>query len=129
MTYKEFNAQHLDELSQLGAKYAQGIRSASRKLLSEEVFHKDAIIYGTVLGSFMGGPIEKLYQLVDGRSESSNMTYHVDVVDATPTTGVLRVHLDNLVTGVSYIDLLSAVKIDGKWRIVCKVLQEYESKN
>lgn len=123
---KRVNVADHAELRALGDHYAQGIGGASRKILTE-VFHKDAIIYGDVSGNLMGGHIEKLYQSVEGHGPSPNMTYHVDIVEVLPTSAVLRVHLDNLVTGFGYTDHLSALKIDSKWQLVCKIFQEYKS--
>lgn len=127
MAHKEFNVHHLAKLKQLGVTYAKGIAAASRKDLSELVFHKSAIIFGTTRGTFQDGPISQLYDAIESHGASPDMTYHVDVVDATPATAVLRVHLDNQVTGNAYIDYLSAVKIDDNWQVVAKVFQEYKN--
>jgi hypothetical protein len=123
---KQVDVQQLAELRQIGDKYAQGIASSSRAILSQ-VFHKDAIIFGNAWGSLMGGHIEKLYDAVEGHGPSPNMTYHVDVLSVTPTSAVLRVHLDNLVTGYGYEDNLSLIKDEDKWSIVCKIFQEFKS--
>lgn len=124
---KHVNVEEIRVLKQIADKYALGLRTSSRQVLGE-IFHKDAIIYGEFVGARTDGPIENLYQAIEARGPTNNMTHEVDVVSLTPSSAVLRVHLANHAGDLAFEDNLSLIKKNGDWKIVCKIFEGFSTK-
>jgi hypothetical protein len=111
---------------QAAEKYVEGLRVGNSSL-SNEAFRPEATIYGIMNGSFWGGPISKLWDYMKQHGDSApEIQASCDVLRITPTTAVVVVDMENDVTGVDYTDILTLIKVDGKWLIGAKIFHAYE---
>lgn len=103
--------------------YIDGGRQGSSKIM-QQAFHPGANIYGFVNGQLVGGPIQKLYDLVDSRPPAGEIAYNIASLEAMEDVAMVRVDIDDW-AGAKYCDMFTLVKSDGKWQITSKVSHKY----
>jgi hypothetical protein len=87
-----------------------------------EAFHADARMFGSVSGTRYDGPIAELFALAESAPADTG-TYRSRVlsVQQTGDAAVAVVAEEGYWGSVSFIDYLLLARIDGVWKIVCKL--------
>lgn len=116
----EYNA-----VVKLATKYVDALRIGSVEML-EGIFHKDCVTYGTVNGQLMGGNGNPTTDFIANYGKSSEIVYHIDVLDITPTTAIVRIVMEKDAVGSDCNDYLSFIKLDKEWSVIAKVFHQFE---
>lgn len=85
-------------------------------------FHEAATIYSVVDGKSEGGPIQLLFDGVDG-APAPNLTGVIGPIDVNETTATARAVLSDW-GGADYTDQFTLLKTDGGWKILSKVFHD-----
>lgn len=96
-------------------QYIEGGRKGSGEIM-RQAFHQGANIYSAA----GGGPIQLLFDLVDGKPPAGEIAYSVTNVDVAENIATARVEIDNW-AGTKYTDMFTLLKTDDGWKIVSKV--------
>lgn len=99
--------------------YIDGAKSGSSAEM-KLAFHDQATIFGYVGPDLFAGPIQGLYDWHDGNGAASDAEIRVASVHITGTAANVRLEIDNW-TGHRFTDLFNMLKVDGQWKIMCKV--------
>ena len=99
--------------------YIDGARTGSSAEM-KLAFHDQATIFGYVGPDLFAGPIQGLYDWHDGNGAASAVEVRVASVDVAGTVASARLEIDNW-TGHRFTDLFNLLKVDGEWKIMCKV--------
>lgn len=92
----------------------------------EKAFHKDSIMWGYSGNDLLQGPATPVFaSFFESVGASPNVRSHLDILAIAPTAAVVRVDMENDAMGASFHDYLSLLKIDGEWKIICKIFQRY----
>jgi hypothetical protein len=87
-----------------------------------EAFHADARMFGSLAGTRYDVPIAELFALVESApTDTGNYRSRVLSVHQTGDAAVVVVAEDGCWGTVSFIDYLLLGRIDGTWKIVCKL--------
>jgi hypothetical protein len=103
--------------------YIDGGRQGSGEIM-KKAFHPGANVYGFVDGQLVGGPIQKLYDLVDSRPPTGDIPYKIVRLEAMEDVAMVRVDIDNW-NGAKYCDMFTLVKANGQWKITSKVSYKF----
>jgi len=105
-------------------QYIDGGVKGDSSLMSP-AFHEDATIYSVVDGKGEGGPIQILFDGVDGQP-APNLTGVIGPIDVNGTTATARVVLSDW-AGANYTDQFTLLKAGGAWKILSKVFYDRDS--
>ena len=114
--------QDYDAITELMNLYNEGVRIGSSAVMKPG-FHQAATFYGYYDGTLLAGPIQTLFDWVDGNGPSSEMRVRIASIDIHETIAVVRLELENLQgklageEGAHLSDLFQAIKIDGEWKL------------
>ncbi len=87
-----------------------------------EAFHADARMFGSLAGTRYDVPIEELFALAESApADTGNYRSRVLSVQQTGDAAVAVVAEEGYWGSVSFIDYLLLARIDGAWKIVCKL--------
>ena len=87
-----------------------------------EAFHEDARMFGSLAGERYDVPIEELFELAQSApADTGNYRSRVLSVHQTGDSAVGVVAEEGYWGTVSFIDYLLLARIDGAWKIVCKL--------
>ena len=87
-----------------------------------EAFHPDARMFGSLAGTREDVPIQELYNEVDeGPADTGSYRARVISVNQTGDAAVATVAEEGYWGKVSFVDYFSLARIDGEWKIVCKL--------
>src|SRR5215217_9262920 len=87
-----------------------------------EAFHKDARMFGSLAGTRYDVPIEELFKLAESEpADTGKYRSRVLSVQQTGDAAVAVVAEEGYWGSVSFIDYLLLARIDGTWKIVCKL--------
>jgi hypothetical protein len=87
-----------------------------------EAFHADARMFGSLAGSRFDVPIEELFKLAESApADTGNYRSRVLSVQQTGDAAVAVVAEEGYWGTVSFVDYLLLARIDGIWKIVCKL--------
>ncbi len=87
-----------------------------------EAFHADARMFGSLAGTRYDVPIEELFTLAESApADTGNYRSRVLSVQQTGDAAVAVVAEENYWGTVSFIDYLLLARIDGLWKIACKL--------
>lgn len=100
-------------------QYIEGGRKGSGDVM-KLAFHDGATIY-TAAG---GGPIQLLYDLVNGKPPAGEIAYSIPTIEWEGDVAMARVEIDDW-AGAKYTDMFTLVKVDGEWKIVSKVSKRH----
>ena len=98
--------------------YIDGGRTGSSQTMRPG-FHENASIHGHLGPGLISGPIQILYDWVDANPPASDLADCIACMDVRGSFATVRVELDNW-AGHRFTDVLSLLKVDGEWKIVCK---------
>lgn len=96
----------------------------------KEAFHPDATIVGYYGGGLIFGPIQKLYDLIDGNGPAPNIEPIVSSIEVLDTIAVVRLevaHWTGKVIGTDshMSDLFNLIKMENGWKISHKMFHLY----
>ena len=102
-------------------KYVDGCNEGKSEVM-KPAFDAGAVMYSVNADGSVAaqGSINNLYAVVDQLGADKNGKAHMNVVDSTPTTAIVRVTIENW-HGLSFVDHHSLVKMNGTWKIVAKI--------
>lgn len=83
-------------------------------------FHATATIHGYLGPDLIAGPIQGLYDWIDGNGPASELTFEIANIDVFETVATGRVECHNW-SGHRFTDMFTLLKTDGKWKIVSKI--------
>lgn len=119
------SANEYKDVANTVAKYVEAIRIGSVEMLAD-AFHKDAVTYGFVDGLFMGGSSNPTVDFIRNNGKSPGIASHIDVLDITPTTAVVRVVTGNDASGAGCNEYLTLIKLDDGWTVIAKVFHQFD---
>jgi hypothetical protein len=102
--------------------YNEGVRTGHSAAM-KPAFHENCTFYGYFDGKLLAGPIQMLFDWVDGNGPSRDMQVRFASVDILDTIAVVRLEMENVSgklagdSGSSVSDLFQLIKINDKWRI------------
>lgn len=99
-------------------KYIEGGVKGDAALMAE-AFDPAATIYSVVDGKSEGGPIQILFDAVDG-SPAPNLTGDIGPIDLNVTTATATVVLSDW-AGAEFTDQFTLLKTGDSWKILSKV--------
>lgn len=94
--------------------------------MMHNAFHEHATIFGYYGGGLVAGPIQKLYDLIDGNGPAPDLQPHFASVEILDTIAVVRLevaHWTGKVIGsdTHMSDLFSLIKTEDGWKIAHKM--------
>ena len=112
----------LNDVKAALADYFDGIYESSEDKL-RSAFHPDAHIYSATGGTLADFDLDAFVGRVTGRescaSQGAPRTDKIVSIDFSgPNSALAKVELS--VPGTDFVDFLSLMKIDGRWRIIAK---------
>ncbi len=125
MNQRTVPAEEYNAVVELAAKYIEALRIGSVEMLAH-VFHKDCVTYGTVNGQLMGGASDPTADFIKNYGKSPEIVSHIDVLDITPTTAIVRIVLERDAVGSDCNDYLSFIKLDKGWTVIAKVFHQFD---
>ena len=103
-----------------------GIAGSGEKM--KPAFHDNATIHGYVGEDLFAGPIQNLFDWVDGNDPAKDVQPEITNVDIQNTIATVRLELDNW-TGHKFTDMFTLLKTDGEWKIISKVFYLHPETN
>ncbi len=89
-----------------------------------EAFHADARMFGSLAGDRFDVPIEELFELAESEpADTGNYRSRVLSVQQTDDAAVAVVAEEGYWGTVSFIDYFQLARIEGVWKIVCKLFE------
>ena len=112
----------LNEVKATLADYFDGIYESSEDKL-RSAFHPNAHIYSATHGTLVDSPLDAFVDRVTSRrscsSQGAPRTDKIVSIDFSgPNSALAKVELS--IPGTDFVDFLSLMKIDGRWRIIAK---------
>lgn len=86
----------------------------------KEVFLPEANIYFTREGKVAGGPIQILYDMVEGRPSPTEIIYTIAAVDVAGNIAMVRLEIADW-AGNTYTDMFTMIRDGDAWKIASKV--------
>ena len=103
--------------------YIDGAKSG-RGADMKPAFHSDATVSGYVGPDLFAGPVQGLYDWNDQNGPAKEIQARIASIEITGTVATARLEIDNW-TGHRFTDLFALLKIDGEWKIMCKVFHTH----
>lgn len=125
MNQKMASANDYKEVANVATKYVEAVRTGNIEMLAE-TFHKDSVTYGTVNGALMGGAGNPTIDFIKANGNSPELVSHIDVLDITPTTAVVRIVLENDAIGSDCNEFLTLIKLDDGWTVIAKIFHQFD---
>ena len=125
MKQKMVSAREYKEVSDTVANYIEALRIGSVAMLADS-FHKDSVTYGTVNGQLVGGASNPTADFIRNHGGSPDIEAHIDVLDITPTTAIVRIVMEKDAAGADCIEYQTLVKGDGGWTVIAKVFHQLD---
>ncbi len=114
------------EVAEVAARYIEALRAGNIDTLAD-IFHKNAVTYGTVNGDLVGGgSINPAVDFIKTYGKSPEINAHIDVLDLTPTTAVVRVIMEKDAIGSDCNENLVLIKLEDGWTVIAKVFHQFD---
>jgi hypothetical protein len=108
-----------DAIERVIQHYLDGARSGKGDDM-KPAFHADATIFGYVGPDLFAGPIQGMFEWHDQNGAATDLESTIASIDITGSIAIVRLELDNW-TGHRFTDMFTLLKVDGEWKIMCKV--------
>ena len=108
-----------DAIAETVQHYIDGAKSGKGDDM-KPAFHKDATIFGYAGADLFAGPIQRLFDWVDGNGPAKELQARIASIDIVDSVATVRLELDNWI-GSRYTDMFTLLKVDGEWKIMNKV--------
>jgi len=124
------NITDYDAIVDVMNRYSEGVRTGSSSIM-KPVFHQGCTFYGYFQGSLLAGPIQMLFDWVDGNGPAADVQIRITNVDIRESIASVRVEMENMtgkLAGSSssrLTDLFQLIRIDGNWMISQKSFHWY----
>lgn len=125
MNQRTVSANEYKNVTEAATKYVEALRTGNVDMLSD-VFHKDCVTYGTVNGELMGGASNPTADFIQNYGKSPEIIFHIDILDITPTTAVVRIVMEKDAVGSDCNHYLSFIKLDKRWAVISKIFHQFE---
>ena len=105
--------------------YTQGVRTGSSAAM-KPAFHDAATFFGYYQGQLLAGPIQILFDWVDGNGPSEGIQTRITSVDMCETIAVVSMDMRNMtgkLTGegpATLSDRFQLIKVGSEWKITQK---------
>lgn len=86
----------------------------------QPAFHPTATIHGYLGEDLIAGPIQVLFDWIDGNDAAPQLTGEIAGIDVFETVATARVECQNW-GGHRFTDMFTLLKTDGEWKIVSKI--------
>lgn len=86
----------------------------------QPAFHPTATIHGYLGPDLIAGPIQGLYDWIDGNGPAAELTFETANIDVFETVATARVECHNW-GGHRFTDMFTLLKTDDEWKIVSKI--------
>jgi len=106
------------EITRVIEQYIAGGVAGDSKLMAG-AFHADATIYGVADGRVEGGPIQILFDAIEG-APAPKLTGVVGAIELNGTTATATAVLNDW-SGINYTDQFTLLKDNGSWKLLNKV--------
>lgn len=113
------NVNEYDAIERVIQHYLDGARSGKGDDM-KPAFHADATIFGYVGPDLFAGPIQGMFEWHDQNGPATDLESTIASIDITGSIAIVRLELDNW-TGHRFTDMFTLLKVDGDWKIMCKV--------
>ena len=103
-------------------RYNDGVRTGASTLMKPS-FHDKCTFYGYFDGQLLAGPIQMLFDWVDGNGPSAAMQVRFASIDVLNTIAVVRLEMENVTGklagehGSTVSDLFQLINVEGTWVI------------
>ncbi len=125
MNKRQTPADDYRAVARVAATYIEALRTGNIEKV-QQLFHTNSVTYGTVDGGLVGsGAGNPAVDFIKQYGPSPDIAAHIDVLDITPTTAVVRVLMEKDAVGSDCTDMLLLIKLDGGWKIIAKVFHQY----
>lgn len=124
MSERMASANDYKEVAQVAAKYIEAIRTGNIDML-DDMFHKNAVAYGTVDGAPVGGAGNPAVAFIKANGKSPEIEFHIDVLDITPTTAAVRIVMEKDAVGSDCNANLLLLKLNDRWTVIAKVFHQF----
>ncbi len=101
----------------IGLYVEAGLQAKSE--IMKPAFHQEAIMYGFGGGQLSGGPIQGLFDYIDGNPKAANLKAEITTIDIVGDIAHVRAESDDW-NGARYSDMFLLVKDNGQWKILTK---------
>ena len=125
MKQRTVSANDYNDVTNVAAKYVEALRIGSVDMLAD-IFHEDSVTYGTVEGRLLGGSGNPTADFIKNYGKSPEIVSHIDVLDITPSTAIVRIVSENDAVGADCNDYLMLIKLDGGWTVIAKVFHQFD---
>ena len=113
------NVKESDAIAKVVQHYIDGGRSGKGDDM-KPAFHEDATIFGYAGADLFAGPIQRLFDWVDGNGPATELQARIASIDIVDSVATVRLELDNWI-GSRYTDMFTLLKVDEEWKIMNKV--------
>ena len=124
MNQRMVTAEDYKEVAKVAANYIEAIRTGDIELL-DNMFHKNAVAYGTVEGNLVGGSGNPAVAFIKANGKSPEIEFHIDVLDITPTTAVVRIVMEKDAIGSDCNANMLLIKLNDSWTVMAKVFHQF----
>jgi hypothetical protein len=103
-------------------QYVEGVRAGDSSAMKGG-FHENCSFFGYFEGQLLAGPIQMLYDWVDGNGPAADMQVRFARIDILNTIAEVRLEMENVkgklagASGARFSDLFQLIKIESKWLI------------
>jgi len=125
MNQRTVSTDEYKAVANVAAKYIEAIRTGSIDMLME-TFHKNSVTYGFVDGELRGGASNPAVDFIKNYGASPDLDAHIDVLDITPATAVVRIVTGNDAAGSDCDEYLTLIKLDTGWTIIAKTFYQFD---
>ena len=105
--------------------YIEAVRAGDVARL-HEVFHEDSVTFGVVEGQLLGGTGNPTAAFIQAHGGSPEIGCHIDVLDITRVTAMVRVDTENDAAGAGCREFLTLVKAGERWVIMSKAFVQFD---
>lgn len=125
MNQRTVSANEYNEVVNIATKYIEALRIGSVDMLAD-IFHKDCVTYGAVNGQLIGGANNPTADFIKNYGKSPDIVSHIDVLDITPTSAVVRIIMAKDAVDSDCNDYLTFIKLDQGWKVIAKVFHQFD---
>ncbi len=125
MIKKMVSVNDYEEVQNVAARYVEALRAGDIDMLAN-IFNKSAVTYGTVDDTLVGGSGNPTVDFIKQNGKSPEIESHIDVLDITPTTAVVRIVLEKDAIGSDCNENLLLLKLDTTWTVIAKVFHQFD---
>lgn len=125
MNKKNIPVSEYKDVRGLLERYVEALRTGNADSMSD-IFHKDVGTHGIVDGELVGGTGNLAAEFIRAHGASPEIASHIDILDITPVTAVVRIITENDAIGSDCCEYLNLIKTGGKWSVFSKAFLQFD---